>query len=254
MHGAPNDKDVRPVVAEGADHGEDAAPEELAAGEIDVLVVDFLREGGEAAGEVAGEVVELELLRALAAAGGLAQVVHLALRRCLAEVLGVAEEGVVGFAEEGRQDAEGEQQHQPRRVEHEDAGEDGGGDDLLQQAAHHLDHRQPVGGLDAGAFEAVVEDRVLVGGEVELGGLLHDPDADGEGIPVGEQAVQVVDRPVDRVGDDGDRPHPWAGLRRAGWSDPFQPRHGNHSYRHVRGGERLLPDLSILCWRCAGIG
>ena len=70
-----------------------------------------------------------------------------------------------------------------------------GRDRLLDEPAHLLDHRQPVSGLNAGAFEAVVEDRVFVDGDVEGGGLAHDFDADMMGIAIGEQIVEVVNRP-----------------------------------------------------------
>jgi hypothetical protein len=79
---------------------------------------------------------------------------------------------------------------------------DQGGDDLLDQAAHLLDHREAVGGLDAGALEAVVEDGVFVGGQVEAGGLLHDANADVLGVAVREERVRVVDGPGDQAKED----------------------------------------------------
>ena len=97
--------DISAVVAQCADDRQQAAPDELLARERDVLVVDMLRELREAVGEIAAEVEELQLLGGFLAAAHLAQVVHLALGRGLAEVFGVAEEGEVGFTEERRQHA-----------------------------------------------------------------------------------------------------------------------------------------------------
>ena len=67
-----------------------------------------------------------------------------------------------------------------------------GRDGLLDQPAHLLDHRQPVGGLHARAFQAIVEDRILVDGHVESGGFAHDLDADVMGIAIGQQVVEVI--------------------------------------------------------------
>ena len=102
--GAPDDVDVGAVVAEGADDAEQAADDELGAGERDVFAVDLVGEGLEAGGEVLTEAEELDFFGAFAGAGDLAEVVHLALGGGLAEVLGVAEKGVVGSrrGKEGR--------------------------------------------------------------------------------------------------------------------------------------------------------
>ena len=74
--------------------------------------------------------------------------------------------------------------------------------DLLEEAAHRLDHAEAVGGLHTGALQPVVEDRVFVGGQVELRGLAHDPHADVIGVAVGEQVVRVVDEAGEAAGDD----------------------------------------------------
>ena len=147
----------------------------------------------ESVGEEFVEAEELYLLCAFAASGYLPEVVHLAFGGGLAEVFGVAEEGVVGLSEERREDAEREQKHQPGGGPCQGCREDQGGDDLLDQTAHLLDHRQPVGCLDAGPLEAVVEDGIFVGGQVEPGSLLHDADADVLGVAVGEERVRIVD-------------------------------------------------------------
>src|SRR6185312_2944493 len=96
-------------------------------------------------------------------------------------------------SEEGGNDADNEQQEQYRRIPDEQSGIGGGGYGLLHQAAHLLDHHQAVGGLHAGALQAVVVDRILVDGYVERGGFAHDFDADVIHVAVGKQAVKVVD-------------------------------------------------------------
>jgi len=58
----------------------------------------------------------------------------------------------VGLAKKRRQNTKREQKHQPRRSPCERGGEDQRGDDLLEEPAHLLDHREAVGGLDAGAL------------------------------------------------------------------------------------------------------
>ena len=82
-------------------------------------------------------------------------------------------------------------------------GERDGGDRLLDEPAHLLDHGQPVGGLHAGALQAIVEDGIFVDGDVESRGLAHDLDADVMGVAVGEQVVEVVDRARENAGNDG---------------------------------------------------
>ena len=64
--------------------------------------------------------------------------------------------------------------------------------DLLHQAAQHLDHRQTVGGLHPRALQPVVEQRVFVGDQVQLGGVPHHLDADVARVLVGQQRIGVV--------------------------------------------------------------
>ena len=202
VEGATDDVDVSAVVSEGSDDAEEAADEEFGSREGDVLVVDLIGEGLESAGEEFVEAEELDFLCAFSGTGDLAEVVHLPLGRSLAEVFSVAEEGVVGLSEEGREDAEGQEEDEPRGCPGECRGEDEGGDDLLEEAPHLLDHGETVRGLDARSFEAVVEDRIFVGGEVEAGGLLHDAYADVLGVAIGEEGVRVVDGAGEEAKDD----------------------------------------------------
>ncbi len=158
-----------------------------------------------AVGEVLAQVEELEFLCRFLAAAHLAQIVHLAAHGGLAEVFGVGEEGEVTFAEECGNDAGDEKEKQEGRVIDENSGEGDGCDRLLDQPAHLLNHGQPVSGLDAGAFEAVVKDRVFVDRDVKGGCLAHDLDTDVMGVAVGEQIVKVINRTRQDAGDDGER-------------------------------------------------
>jgi hypothetical protein len=67
-----------------------------------------------------------------------------------------------------------------------------GGDGLLNEPAHLLNHRKPVRGLHAGTLQAVVEDRVFVYRHIERRGLPHDLHADVVGVAVGKQIVKII--------------------------------------------------------------
>jgi len=90
--------------------------------------------------------------------------------------------------------AEGEKEDEPWGCPSEGYGEDQGGDDLLEEAAHLLDHGETVGCLDSGTLEPIVEDRVFIHGQIEGCRFAHDFDADVMGIAVGKQVVEVIDR------------------------------------------------------------
>ena len=68
-------------------------------------------------------------------------------------------------------------------------------DDLLQHRPERLNHRDAVGRLHPRALELVVEDRVFVRRQVEPRGVLHHADADVAREAVGQQRVEVADRP-----------------------------------------------------------
>ena len=190
---APDHKGIGAVVAKRGDHAEQTAGDQLLAREGDILLVNALGELGETVGEVIAQVEELELFGAFAAAGHLAQIIHLPLGRGLAEVLRIAEEGEMGLSQEGGQHAERQQKHQPGRVPEQDGGPDQRGQGLLEEPAHLLDHGQAIGGLYPGPFQAVVEDGIFVGRQVQRCRLAHHPDADEVGVAVGQQAIAVVD-------------------------------------------------------------
>ena len=210
---------VAAVVAAGSEQRQHAAPQQLPAREIHILVVDLLRQRAEAVGQVVAQVKELQLFRGFLAAAHQAQVVHDALDRGLAEVLGIAKEGKVGFRHKRGRDAQHQKQEQDRRIPHQLYRPDHRSDGHLDEATHLLDHGQPICGLDAGALEAVVEVRVFVSSQIEPCRLAHHPDAHIVGITVREQGIGIVDGPRERAGDQrkdhfgGDDPPEMSGQR-----------------------------------------
>ncbi len=64
---------------------------------------------------------------------------------------------------------------------------------LLEEPAHLLDHRQAIGRLDPGPFQAVVENGIFIRRQVQRCRLTHHPDADEVCIAVGQQAIAVID-------------------------------------------------------------
>ena len=85
------------------------------------------------------------------------------------------------------------QEQQPRRKQHDGDRQRHRGDDLLHQAADGLDHTQAIGGLDASPLQAIVEDRVLVGDQIKLRGVLHHADADVAHVLFGQKSVEIID-------------------------------------------------------------
>ena len=191
--------EIAAVIAARAEEREQAADEQLFAGERDIFAVNLLGEGGEAARDVIAEIEKLEFFGGFFAAAHHAQVVHDALDGGLAEILRIAEEGEVGFGHEGRRNADDKQQQEPGRIPDQLDGPDQRGQGLLEKPAHLLDHGEAIGGLDPRAFEAVVEVGVLVGGEVEARGLTHDADANVVGVAIGEQGIAIVDGAGERA-------------------------------------------------------
>ena len=112
---APDDVHVGRVVAERADDREQRARDQLALGERDILLVDLVRQPGEALGQEFAQAEELQFLGGFLAAAQHAQVIELAADRRLAEILGVAQECEVALAQKRRQHAGNQQQQQPGR-------------------------------------------------------------------------------------------------------------------------------------------
>src|ERR1700759_579619 len=153
-------------------------------------------------GEEFVEAEELYFLCAFTASGHLPEIIHLPFGGSLAEVFRIAQKGVMGFSEERREDAGCEQKHQPWGGPCQGCRKDQRGDDLLDQTANLLDHRQAVGRLHTSTFEAVIEDWVFVCRQVESGSLFHHADTDVLGIPVGEERVGIIDGPGDQAEKD----------------------------------------------------
>ena len=101
----------------------------------------------------------------------------------------------MALAQEGGDNARYQQQEQPGREIHDGNRERDGGDDLLQQPPDRLDHPEAVGGLYPGPLQAVVEHRVFVGGEIQFRGVPHHFDADVARVLVGEQRIEIVEKP-----------------------------------------------------------
>ncbi len=76
---------------------------------------------------------------------------------------------------------------------------------MLNQAADRLNHAQSVCGLNACALKTVVEDRILVGEQIEFRGMLHDLDADVPHVIFGEQGIEIIADAADGAGQDGER-------------------------------------------------
>ena len=131
---------------------------------------------------------KLQFLGGFFAAAQHAQIIELPAHRCLTEILGVAEKSKVTFAQECRNDSGNQQQQEPRREKDDRDRKRDRGDDLLNQASDRLDHSQAVRRLHARPLQPVVKDGILVREQVELGGMLHDLNADVPHVIVGEQA------------------------------------------------------------------
>ena len=82
-----------------------------------------------------------------------------------------------------------------------------------------LNHDQAVRGLHPRPLQPVIENRILIGQQVQAGGVLHHPNADVARVLVGQQRIGVVDGPDEHAIENGegklgrDQP-PEAGLHR----------------------------------------
>ena len=136
---------------------------------------------------------QLQFLGGFLAGAQHAQVVQLAPDGRLANVLRVSEKGEMALAQERGHHAttsstssHGENHRSPTRQAH-------GGNDLLDQPADGLNHRDAVRGLHPRALQPVVEARVFVGGQVQPRGVLHHLDADVAGEAIGQQRIEIAD-------------------------------------------------------------
>src|SRR6185369_15328214 len=165
---------------------------------------NLIGEAGESSSKEVAQAKEFQFFCGLFAAAEHAQIVELAADWCLAEVLGVSQKCEVAFPQEGGDDASNKHQHQPRRIDDHRDRHGYGGDDLLFQAANRLDHSQTIRGLDASALEAVVENRIFVGDEIQFRGVLHDFNADVAGVFFREQGIGIVDGAGQDAGEYGE--------------------------------------------------
>src|SRR6185437_12671626 len=145
-------------------------------------------------GEKPVQAKELDLLGAVPASCHLAKVVHLPFCRSLAKVFGIAEKSEVCLSKKRREYSKGEKKNQPWGSPCQRRSEGQCCNDLLDQPSHLLNHHESICGLNARTLKAVIEERVLVGREIQPGGLFHHPDADILRIAVGQQRIGVVDR------------------------------------------------------------
>ncbi len=123
--------------------------------------------------EKLAESEKLQFLGGFLAAAHQAQIIQLAPNRSLAKILGIAQKREVALAQECRQHARNQQQHQPRRINNDGDGQSDGRDHQLDQPANLLNHAQPVGGLHPRPFQPVIENRIFVSDQVQFGGVLH---------------------------------------------------------------------------------
>ena len=109
-----------------------------------------------------------------------------------------------------------------------------GRDDLLDKASDRLNHVKPVGRLNAGSLQAVVEHGIFVGDQIETGGVFHDTNTDVVRVLACEQGIEVVDDTAECSGGHGE------GKLRG--DEPPQPRSGGlmSSYEAENGIDNEL--------------
>ncbi len=93
----------------------------------------------------------------------------------------------MAFSQQRRNRSGNQQQQQQWRILCDVNREDDGGQHLLRQRAHHLDHGDPVRRLRFGPLQPVVVIGILKRRNVELGSMLDDANAD---------VLHVQDRPA----------------------------------------------------------
>ena len=96
----------------------------------------------------------------------------------------------MAFAEERRNHRHDQQQQEPRGKPEDARRKAGGDDELLNQRADGLDHRDAIGSLHAGALQLVVKNRVFVRSQIQSRGVLYHFDADVAGEAVRQKRVE----------------------------------------------------------------
>ena len=107
------------------------------------------------------------------------------------------------LAHEGRHQCDQKQRDEPWRKQPQAGGKAQDGDQILRLAEHLAEQGHPPHGEPAGAVEPVLQFAVFEVFEIELGGMLHEPDA-GIGVePIGEERIDEGDDPAEDIGGDG---------------------------------------------------
>ncbi len=187
--GAGEDDDISAVIAAGGDQIQERTEGGAADGNGLVFGKDAFGDVTVTIGEVIAQAEDLDLLGAVGAGSEIAEVIELAALGRPFVKDGIGEGGEMGFAEESGNNGGDEEHHQPGRKDDQAGGERDKADAVLGDVQERGEQRDAAGGLAAGAFELVMEDRVFKGDQVEAGGVLHEADADAVGEAVGEKAV-----------------------------------------------------------------
>ena len=108
------------------------------------------------------------------------------------------------LAEERRQHRDDQQQQQPGQLDGQHRGQRDQGDQVLGRREQQRDQADPPHRLAARPLEVVVGLRVLVLGQIEGGGVLHQPHADSVGEQVAQQALEQRGEPRQSLAPDRD--------------------------------------------------
>src|SRR5579875_216776 len=185
---------IRAVIARGSEQRQECADQELALGQRHILVVQCVRNLRITPYEKRPQPEQLQFLCALFASSEDPQIFHFALGGRLMEVQRISQKGKVRFAQESGNHAHDQSEEKQRRKFDNAGGQAGGRKKLLEEPAARLNHYDPIGALNASALHLVVENGILVGGQVQLGAVFHDPCADVARISVCQDRVAKIRR------------------------------------------------------------
>jgi hypothetical protein len=115
---------------------------------------------------------------------------------------------------------------QPRREPQNGDRQRNGRDELLNQSSGGLNHHQAIGRLNAGPFQTIVKERVLVGSQIERRGVFEDQYAHVPRISIGQKRVEERDNAARKAADDRER-------ELSADQPPEKPRNGLMLYRYV---------------------
>src|ERR1700739_3624466 len=96
------------------------------------------------------------------------------------------------LAEKGWYYASDKDQYEPRRKQKDACGQADRHNGLLDQLPKRPDHACSINRLDTRSFQLIIEVGVLIRGEIELRGVLHDQQAAVHHEAVGKNFVEVV--------------------------------------------------------------